>query len=532
METKNDKLQKICNEKYGDLYDLSESIVKGERDEFIAKCKNHGDFETTPRAIINSKTFICEKCNEDNIRGIFFNKMKENFGDMYDFSKFGFPNKEEKGIVICKKHGEFAATRNSLYQNHGCPKCANEKLMNKAANNRTSFNDAMKMIKAKIGDEKFDNFEFDESTYCGTTKKMRIYCKKHQELFNQTPNRISQGRGCEKCSYENKYGSLKTYQKSFEELAREVHGNEYDYLGYDENEGKYIMYCHTKDENGIEHGEFKQTRGHHLNGQGCPICRYIKSGMKKRNSLDRLKLDIEKFKSDKNYTWDFDSYIAYDKQMRIYCHEMDKDGNEHGWFINTPNNLFMVSKPNNCPKCGRERTNEAKRVKPEEFYERAKLLHRGKYTYGEYNGYYEDMQMFCPIHGEFWMTPANHLQNQGCPFCKESKLEIDIRNFLDDNNIKYIAQYSSYWLGKQSLDFYLPDYFIGIECQGKQHFNMGGWNEPFEVIKERDERKLKLCNEHNIKLLYYSNLGIEYPYKVFEDKNELLNEINNIIKNS
>ena len=46
-----------------------------------------------------------------------------------------------------------------------------------------------------------------------------------------------------------------------------------------------------------------------------------------------------------------------------------------------------------------------------------------------------------------------------------------------------------------------------------------------DVIKERDDRKNKLCEEHGIKLLFYSNLDIKYPYKVFENKEELLHEI-------
>ena len=50
-------------------------------------------------------------------------------------------------------------------------------------------------------------------------------------------------------------------------------------------------------------------------------------------------------------------------------------------------------------------------------------------------------------------------------------------------------------------------------------------SDEFNKLIERDNRKRKLCEEHGIKLLYYSNLGIEYPYKVYEDKNELLNEI-------
>jgi len=44
-------------------------------------------------------------------------------------------------------------------------------------------------------------------------------------------------------------------------------------------------------------------------------------------------------------------------------------------------------------------------------------------------------------------------------------------------------------------------------------------------IKLNDIKKKKLCEENGISLLYFSNLGIEYPYKVFEDKDKLLKEI-------
>ena len=83
-------------------------------------------------------------------------------------------------------------------------------------------------------------------------------------------------------------------------------------------------------------------------------------------------------------------------------------------------------------------------------------------------------------------------------------------------------------MGYQHLDFYLPQYSIGIECQGGQHFKSVEWfggKDGFIKTKERDERKRKLCEENGIKLLYYSNLGIEYPYEVFEDKEKLLEEI-------
>lgn len=78
------------------------------------------------------------------------------------------------------------------------------------------------------------------------------------------------------------------------------------------------------------------------------------------------------------------------------------------------------------------------------------------------------------------------------------------------------------------MDFYLPKYNIAIECQGIQHFkpiNLFGGENGFQNTKERDIQKKKLCEEHGIKILYFSNLGIEYPYDVIEDKELLLEKI-------
>ena len=76
----------------------------------------------------------------------------------------------------------------------------------------------------------------------------------------------------------------------------------------------------------------------------------------------------------------------------------------------------------------------------------------------------------------------------------------------------------------------MPKYYIGIECQGIQHFEMVeyfGGEDGLKETQRRDREKKEICEKNNIKLLYYSNLHINYPYKVFEDKNELLIEILN-----
>lgn len=78
------------------------------------------------------------------------------------------------------------------------------------------------------------------------------------------------------------------------------------------------------------------------------------------------------------------------------------------------------------------------------------------------------------------------------------------------------------------LDFYLTDYHIAIECQGKQHFesvNFGSGYSDLIYSKEKDIIKNKLCERHNIKLFYYANYDYSFPYDVYTDKEELLNNI-------
>ena len=73
-------------------------------------------------------------------------------------------------------------------------------------------------------------------------------------------------------------------------------------------------------------------------------------------------------------------------------------------------------------------------------------------------------------------------------------------------------------LGSKSLDFYLPQKNIAIECQGIQHFNIveyfGGKKVLSDTIK-RDIDKYKTLIDNNIKPIYI----VSKKYK-----NDLLND--------
>ena len=111
-------------------------------------------------------------------------------------------------------------------------------------------------------------------------------------------------------------------------------------------------------------------------------------------------------------------------------------------------------------------------------------------------------------------------------------MEIEVEKLLKDNHIRYEPQKRFEWLGKQSLDFYLTDYNIVIECQGEQHFNdvLFFNNISLEKRIELDERKFELCKEHNIDILYFTNIkmGEEFlkKHKYYFTVEELIEKIN------
>lgn len=245
--------------------------------------------------------------------------------------------------------------------------------------------------------------------------------------------------------------------------------------------------------------------------------------------------------SDSNIDLSQYSYIKWNIPSVAICRKHDK-------FNITPNNLLQGY---GCKQCGIE--NSAKtRTKSKECVcngcrkeKVSKLLakHKEDFVIEYYNKFpntnydfskfqyvnnHTNSIVICPIHGEFQLTPIHLLRGQGCKKCNISKMENEIKQLLIENKIQFEEQKRFEWLGYQSLDFYLPKHKIAIECQGEQHFkpikHFGG-EKALTENKERDERKLKLCNENGIKLLYYANYNYNFPYKVITDKNQLLQEI-------
>lgn len=180
-----------------------------------------------------------------------------------------------------------------------------------------------------------------------------------------------------------------------------------------------------------------------------------------------------------------------------------------------------------CRQCSyEERAMKCTEKAKESFVKKARNVHGGKYNYSklEYKGVKESVCIICPEHGEFWQKPNDHLSGRGCPICNESHLEREVRQWLVGSDIMFEEHKHFDWLGRMEIDFYLSKYNVGIECQGKQHVGLGGWNGDLEELFERDKRKNELCSENGIRLIYYfDKVGFEKrrEFSIYNDCNSL-----------
>lgn len=82
------------------------------------------------------------------------------------------------------------------------------------------------------------------------------------------------------------------------------------------------------------------------------------------------------------------------------------------------------------------------------------------------------------------------------------------------------------------MDFYLPNYKVAIEYQGRQHFfEETKYKKEFNSIIKRDLNKIKLCENENIVLFHFTYES--YYLKNFNLYNIITDEkilIDNIVK--
>lgn len=363
-----------------------------------------------------------------------------------------------------------------------------------------------------------DKYSYDEVVYVNDSTKVIVTCPVHGNFLITPDRHIHSKQGCKKCAHERIGQLSRMSQDEFIRRADEIHAGKYSYekVVYRDSHTKVIITCPI-------HGDFKQLPYHHLNGHGCRKCATELTIKKESISKEEF---IERAKACHSIQYDYSKVElkGLHSYVRIICPL-------HGEFKQKASTHL---RGHDCRKCGYIQ-NSIKRTKPlEKFIEDAVRVHGDKYDYSltVYVSAKQKVAIRCKKHNYvFLQKPNAHLNGNGCPLCSQSHLEADVLRLLKSKGIVFEIEKAFDWLVSKDnlfLDFFLPEYGVAIECQGEQHFHACeyyGGESAFRANKRRDQLKKHLCEKHGIEVLYYSNVGIHYPYPVIEDPQILLESI-------
>jgi very-short-patch-repair endonuclease len=304
--------------------------------------------------------------------------------------------------------------------------------------------------------------------------------------------------------------STTSITEAWVERARAIHGDKYDYskARYVSYRSKIIIICPI-------HGQFQQPFSSHMSGSGCQKCnRYAL--MDTDEFIRRAKL-----KHGTKYDYGNVKYEHSNDYINIKCNKCGRIFTQQAC-----NHL----RGQGCPNC-----NGVFKMASTEFIRRALLKYGDIYDFTDttYINCYTKIKVWCKHCSRFFEQYPVHMLHRGCgcPYCASSGGEKVIQQYLLDNNINHVREKAfndcinpktGY---KLRFDFYLQDYNICIEYDGRQHFQKevnkySSRRRMFDIrnIRFRDSIKDRYCQDHGINLV-----RIPYHAKPIEVLDNVLN---------
>lgn len=180
-------------------------------------------------------------------------------------------------------------------------------------------------------------------------------------------------------------GRRKTTSEFIQE-AQSVHNKLYDYSRVEYINGREKVLIIDP-----EYGEFWQSAGNHLSGQGHPS-RGVELARKTRTKTSKQFIDEVILVHGNLYDYSKSKYTGAFNKVTIICHK-------HGEFEQTPD---AHKRGQGCPKCvGKNKTTD-------EFIAQARKMHGDLYDYSkvEYIGTHKKVLIIDLEFGEFWQEAA------------------------------------------------------------------------------------------------------------------------------
>jgi len=268
-----EKVQKIHKDKYD--YSLVNYINYHTNINVICDIKGHGNFQVTPDNHQSNKSGcpICGRLKSSRKRRKkeekFLSEIKKIFKNKYSFEKVNYQGAKIPVIIICKKHGEYPITPDSLLQGRGCFDCGLIEQGLKRRSTTLAFINAAKKIHG-------NRYNYSQTKYETAKTHVTIICNKHKE-FEQLPTIHLTGAGCNDCGNETIGKKMRNPIEKVIRILEERRGNRnFDYSliynTYKNNRSLLSIRC-------TKHNKiFFQSADDHAQSGGCEDCKYKSIG--------------------------------------------------------------------------------------------------------------------------------------------------------------------------------------------------------------------------------------------------------------
>ncbi len=377
----------------------------------------------------------------------------------------------------------------------------------------------------EVADLTGEEYEFLEE-YITALTKIRVKHKKCGNIYYIRPSEFLNGSRCPFCAGIRKktneeflrehsflkgtrcqlcFGNKLKTNEEFEEEIKKIVGKEYVFLEKYKNSRTKIKVQHK-----ICGHVYKVRPSSFLRGDRCPKC----CGNAKKTDKQFLG-EVKKMYPNEEYTF-----------LEEYKNGQKKIGVRH----NKCGHIYKVKPVEflngvRCPKCYGTPKKTHQR-----FLEDVKKLVGDEYVFLEpYKTNKTKMKIKHNVCGNTYeVRPDSFFSGRRCPYCKSSKGEKEIAKRLKKRHIKFLTEKTFAGLKDNislRFDFYLPDFNLVIEYDGRQHFEpvtFGGVSEEkakenFIKAKKRDCIKNNYCKENGIRLIRIS-------FSEFENIGEILDK--------
>ena len=177
-------------------YDFSKAKYQNENTPLTIICKEHGEFEATPKELRSKKFKGCIECQNYVFYNIkydqetFIEKCTKENSERFDYSNVTFEGFDKPIYPRCKEHGRIKVNNPATHLSYTtCPKCRGSKTR------YTKEQFVEKAIKLHG-----DLYNYEKSDYISSRDPIEIYCNycKNYFILNQASTHL-QGTGCNLC---------------------------------------------------------------------------------------------------------------------------------------------------------------------------------------------------------------------------------------------------------------------------------------------------------------------------------------------